>query len=411
MGFFESFVARRYLRGVKQQQGFISLSTLISKAGVAVGVMVLIVVIGVMTGFTQEMKDKILGISAHVLVLKQGAALESYRQEVAQIQAIPGVLSVSPFIYTQVMVSSPGNIAGGVVRGLDLDTIRRGGPPSLKVLHGDFGALAVAAPGEPPRVAIGNEMARNLNLGLGDYLKIVSPLGTQTALGRLPRMSAFLISAIFQTGMYEFDNSLVYTGIPALQEFLGLGTRVTGLEVKLRDIYAAPAIRETIQEKLGPQFFIRDWMQMNRTIFAALKLQKVTMFIILTLIVLVAAFGIASTLFMMVMKKTRDVAILKAMGATRRSIIRILVLDGLTIGGLGTALGLGLGLGLCALLKKYQFITLPREVYYLSTLPVTVQTPDLLAIIAATMVISLLATLYPAWQAARLDPVETIRYE
>jgi lipoprotein-releasing system permease protein len=211
--------------------------------------------------------------------------------------------------------------------------------------------------------------------------------------------------------MYEFDNSLAYTSIPALQEFLGLGQRVTGLEVEIQDIYDAAPLAAVIQTKLGPPFETRNWIQMNRSLFASLKLQKATLFIILTLIILVAAFGIASTLFMMVMKKTRDIAILKSMGATRQSIMRIFVINGLVIGGLGTMIGLGLGLGLCAILKEYQFIKLPREIYYIATLPVTVQLPDVLAIIAAAMAISFLATLYPSWQASRLDPVEAIRYE
>jgi len=181
--------------------------------------------------------------------------------------------------------------------------------------------------------------------------------------------------------------------------------------VEIKDIYAAEQLAAVIQEKLGPPFYTRNWMQMNRSLFAALKLEKIAMFIILTLIILVAAFGIASTLFMMVTKKTRDIAILKSMGATRQSIMQIFIINGLAIGGLGTMGGLGLGLGLCAILKKYQFIKLPRDVYYISTLPVKVQAPDVLAIIVAAMAISFLATLYPSWQAARLDPVEAIRYE
>ncbi len=211
--------------------------------------------------------------------------------------------------------------------------------------------------------------------------------------------------------MYEFDNSLVYTSIPALQEFLGLGHRITGLEVEIKDIYAADRVEEAIQKKLGPGFYTKNWMQMNRSLFAALKLEKITMFIILTLIILVAAFGIASTLFMMVMKKTREIAILKSMGATRQSVMQIFMMNGLVIGAIGTILGLGLGLGLCGILKRYQFISLPKDVYYISTLPVQIQTLDVLAIVLAAMAISFLATLYPSWQAARLDPVEAIRYE
>jgi lipoprotein-releasing system permease protein len=411
MGFFESFVALRLLRGVRRQKGFLSLSTFISMAGVAVGVMALIVVIGVMTGFDQDLKKKILSVNAHVIVLKRGAPVTDAPSLVARVKGVPGVVSAAPFIYTQVMFSAPGNISGGVIRGLDLETIRRGGPPALHVVEGKFADLADLAPEDPPRAAIGNELSRNLNLNLGDYLNIISPLGTLTPMGRLPRMKAFRVSAIFHSGMYEFDSSLVYTSIPRLQQFLGLNHRVTGLEVEIKDIYAAELIAVEIQKKLGPGYYTRTWMQMNRSLFSALKLEKIAMFIILTLIVLVAAFGIASTLFMMVMKKTRDIAILKSMGATLQSIMQIFILNGLVIGGVGTTFGLGLGLGLCAILKEYQFIKLPRDVYYISTLPVQIQGWDVVAIIAASMAISFLATLYPSWQAARLDPVEAIRYE
>ncbi len=411
MGFFETFVALRFLRGVKRQKGFISLSTFISVAGVMVGVMALIVVIGVMTGFDQDLKRKILSVNAHVIVLQQGASLADYRQVAARIKAVPGVVETSPFIYTQVMFSAPGNISGGVIRGLDLEIIRRGGPRALGVQKGRFADLADAAPGEPPRIAIGNELARNLNLSPGDYLNIISPLGTLTPMGRMPRMKPFRVSAVFHSGMYEFDSTLVYAGIPGLQEFLGLGDRVTGIEVEVKDIYAADRIAAAIQQKLGSRFTTKDWMQMNRSLFAALKLEKIAMFIILTLIILVAAFGIASTLFMMVMKKTKDIAILKSMGATRHSIMQIFILKGLVIGVIGTTIGVGLGLFLCALLKRYEFVKLPRDVYYISTLPVQVQGLDLVLIIGAALAISFLATLYPSWQAARLDPVEAIRYE
>ena len=220
MHFFESFVALRLLRGVKRQKGFLSLSTLISVAGIMVGVMALIVVIGVMTGFDLDLKKKILSVNAHIIVLKHGAPLTDAPQVADKIQKIPGVVSVDPFIYTQVMYSAPGNVSGGIIRGLDLEALRRGGPKSLDVVQGKFADLAAGAPGDPPRIAIGNELAKNLNLAVGDYLNIISPLGTLTPMGRLPRMKAFRVTAIFHSGMYEFDSSLVYTSIPALQEFL-----------------------------------------------------------------------------------------------------------------------------------------------------------------------------------------------
>jgi lipoprotein-releasing system permease protein len=410
LGFFETFVALRYLRA-RRKKGFLSLSAFISIAGVAVGVMALIVVIVVMTGFDQDLKKKILSVNAHIIVLKQGGSVTNYRLLAAQVKAVPGVTSAAPFIYTQVMLSAPGNISGGVVRGLDVETIRQGGPPGLEVAKGHFTDLVGGTPEEPPRAAIGNEMARNLNLNLGDYLNVISPLGALTPMGRLPRMKPFRVYAIFHSGMFEFDNTLVYTSIPSLQEFLGLGDKVTGLEVEVKDIYAADRVAEAIQTKIGPGYYTRSWMQMNRSLFSALKLEKIAMFIILTLIILVAAFGIASTLFMIVMEKTRDIAILMSMGATRQSIMQIFIMKGLTIGAVGTLFGLALGLGLCGLLKRYEFIKLPRDVYYISTLPVQIQGLDVVAIIGAAMAISFLATLYPSWQAARLDPVEAIRYE
>jgi len=411
LGFFETFVAFRLLRGVKQTRGFISLSTLISTIGVAVGVMVLIVVIGVMTGFTQDLKSKILSVNAHVIVLKQGASVTDYDKVAARIKKVPGVVAAEPFIYTQVMFSAPGNISGGVIRAVDLETIKAGGPKALKVQKGKFADLTAGGPEDPPRVAIGNEMARTLNLAPGDYFNIISPLGTLTPMGRMPRMKPVLVAAIFHTGMYEFDSNLVFISIPRMQQFLGLGDRVTGIEAQVKDIYAADKVGRAIEKELGQPYYTKDWMRMNSALFSALKLEKIVMFIILTLTILVAAFGIASTLFMMVMKKTKEIAILKSMGATRQSIMQIFIVNGLIIGAIGTAIGLILGVGLCLLLKEYEFIKVPGYVYGLTTIPVQVEVLDVALIIAAALAISFLATLYPSWQASRLDPVEAIRYE
>jgi lipoprotein-releasing system permease protein len=411
MGFFETFVALRMLKGVRRQKGFISLSSVFSIAGVAVGVMALIVVIGVMTGFDEDLKSKILSVNPEIIVLSKEGRIADYDQVADRIKTVPGVQTVEPYLYTPVMFSTPGTISGGMLRGLADNVLKAGGPKHLKVREGSFAEVTHFISGEPPPAALGNELARRLNLQVGDFFNLYIPRGTLTPMGQLPRLRLFRVAAIFHSGMYEFDSSLLYISLPALQELLGFGNHVTGLEVSVRNIYATSEMSQDIVHKLGPTYFARDWINMNYSLFSALKLEKIAMFVILTLIILVAAFGIASTLFMMVMKKTKEIAILKSMGATRQSIMRIFVMDGLLIGSFGTALGLVLGLIMCWLLQKYEFIKLPRDVYLISTLPVKIQAPDLAAIVAAAMLISFLATLYPSWQASRLDPVEAIRYE
>ena len=411
LGFFETFVALRLLRGVRRQKGFISLSTFISTLGVAVGVMALIVVIGVMTGYTQEMKNRILGVNAHIVLLKGGAAFTDYEQVAQKVQTVPEVSATHPFIYTQVMISTAGGFSGGVLRGIDPATLTAAGPRGLKLQQGLWRDLAAAGPEESPAIAIGNEMAQKLNLSVGSYLNVISPLGGRTAAGRLPSMKSFRVGAIFHAGMYEFDSGLMFVSIPRMQEFLGLGHQVTGLEVQVANIYAADQVAKAIMTKLGAPFYAKDWQQTHRPLFVALQMQKVVLFIILTLIILVAAFGIASTLFMMVMRKTRDIAILKTMGATNRSVIQIFLLNGSLIGLVGTSLGILSGLALCQLLKTYQIIPIPKDIYLLDTLPIQLQMVDIFAIILAALAITVVASIYPSWQAARLDPVEAIRYE
>jgi lipoprotein-releasing system permease protein len=312
------------------------------------------------------------------------------------------------------MVSSQRGLAGAVVRGLDpktagevINIARNLKEGKLTDLTPADGGMAAAQPG----IILGSELAKNLGVRLHEWVSVLSPAARLTPMGRSPKTQVFRVVGIFESGMYEFDNTLAYVALPVAQHFLGLGDVVSGIEIKVKDIYEADRLSAALQTKLGHPFWVRDWMQMNRNLFAALKLEKAAMFIILTLIVLVAAFNIISSLIMLVMEKTRDIAILKTLGANDGSIRRIFVLQGLIIGCLGTTLGLVSGYGLCSLLRRYEIIKLDQTVYNIPTLPVRMETGDVVFIAVAAICICLLATIYPSWQAARLDPAEALRYE
>jgi lipoprotein-releasing system permease protein len=283
------------------------------------------------------------------------------------------------------------------------------------MIRGDLADLvqpAGAAPGPAyPGIILGKELANNLGVRVGEYLTIISPAGRLTPMGQTPKSKLFKVVGIIESGMFEYDNTLAYIDLPVAQQFLGVGDTVTGIEARVSDIYKAGEIAEALKKRLGPPFYVSDWIKMNSNFFSALKLEKVVMFVILTLIILVASFNIVSSLTMLVMEKGRDIAILKAMGATTASIRKIFVLEGFLIGICGTGLGLLAGSILCNMLQKYKFIELPPDVYHISTLPVKMEGFDLAAIAIAAMCISLVATLYPSRKAARLDPAEALRYE
>lgn len=408
---FEFFIGRRYLRA-RRKQAFISLISILSTAGVTVGVMALIVVIAVMAGAQAEFRSRILGVDAHAILMRYGGEIDDYRTLIDRIEEVEGVLSARPFIYTQSMLRSAAGASGAVLKGIDPPTPTE---TSIDGLGEAFQTLYRDTPPEDGRgqgapIVLGKELGRKLSVAVGDTVYMLSFRGMVSPIGHVPSMKRFRVVGFFASGMYQFDEAYAFVRLADAQRMLKLGDKVSGIEIRVNDIYAADQVAQGTQERLGFPYWTKDWMQMNANLFFALKLEKTAMFVILTLIVLVAAFNIASTLIMMVMKKTKDIAILKAMGATDGSIMRIFVIKGMVIGGLGTLLGVVLGIGICYLLKHYPFIKLPGNIYYFTTLPVQLQAVDVLTIALAAVGICFLATLYPARQAARLNPVDAIRY-
>lgn len=413
---FEFFISLRYLLA-KRRHAFISLITLISVAGVAVGVMALIVVLAVMNGFQHDLRDRILGVTSHAVVGHFQGTFGTYHELVQEIQQEEGVAAATPFVLTQVMMNSGKSVSGAILRGIDPESAPKVTRLEQSLLQGTLASL-LETPAETPAserpspgIILGVELATRLGVRPDEYVTLISPTGQTTPAGRVPKSQLFRVVGLFKSGMFEYDNTLAYIHLRDAQRLLGIGDAVNGIEVKVIDIYEAAQVAERLQKKLGYPYWVRDWMQMNHNLFSALKLEKVVMFIILTLIILVAAFNIVSSLIMMVMEKTKDIAILKAMGATTHMVRRIFVLEGLLIGVIGTVLGLVGGFALCELLKRYQFIELPRDVYYISTLPVRMEALDVVIIACAAVAICLAATFYPSKQAAKLHPAEALRYE
>jgi lipoprotein-releasing system permease protein len=393
--------------------------------------MVLIVVLAVMSGLETSLKEKILGINAHIWVLPQLAnSIEGYQEIVAKIANIPHVTLAAPFTTHEVMLMVDGRAAGTIVRGID-PTNQEQRADFAPLLHGQdlrqllapaalAGKESDTSPTVSPRgIVLGKELARNLLVFPGQQVVMNSPLGMLTPAGILPNMRRFTVTGTFETGMYEYDAKLALISLQHAQEFFDLGNTAHGIEVKVDDIYRAPQVAQTAIALLGPAFGTRDWMQMNRSLFAALRQEKVLMFIILVLIILVAAFNIASTLIMMVMEKHAAIAILKTMGAHSASIHRIFMFQGFLIGLVGTIVGTIAGLAFAWNLPAIEKMVggwlgidwFPSDVYLVDQLPVEIHPLDVSLIVLIALGVSFLATLYPAWSAARLDPVVALRYE
>ena len=404
---FELFVARRYLTA-RRKQAFISVITLISVVGIAIGVAALVIAIALITGFQGDVQDKILGATSHIMVSDLGGrGLEGYDEMAAKIRAVPGVESVSPVVYSTVLITGIGESSGALIKGLDFEQERAGAPWLAKL---EAGRIPEAG-GTREGLLLGRELALRIGAQVGDVVDIVTASSTLSPLGLLPKRKRFEVTGIFNTGLYEFDNSTALAAIGVAQRLFGLEGRASYIQVKLRNIFDAPAIGERIKAVLPPVVYITTWMELNRSLFSALKLEKNIMFLTITLIVIVAALNIIATLILMVMEKTRDIGILMAIGATPQMINRIFFFQGALIGVIGTALGVGLGLGWCALANAFELIKIPVDIYQISFVPFRMRPLDLALIVGITLLISFVSTLFPARRAAKVDPVVALKYE
>ncbi len=404
------WIAGRYLRA-RPHTGFVRLLTGISIAGVAVGVTALLVVLAVMNGFEGEVQSRIAGTDAHVILL--GATTDGVsdgEQLAARLAHERGVLGASAFTYAKAMVFHEGLSEGLVVKGVDLSherevtTVSRSIAPRLDSIPN------VTQSGEPG-IVLGSELAAKLGARLGGRVLLATLQGdASSAFGYAPKLRPFRVVGLFTSGLYTYDSSFGFTSVGASQRFFELGDRVTGVEIKLEDMFAAPREAERLRVAAGlPGLRSNNWIDLNRNLFTWMKLEKTVMFVILALIVLVAAFNIVSTLFMVVLEKRRDIGVLRTLGATPALVLTVFLGEGLLIGVLGTASGALLGLVLIAVLKRYPFVHLPGDVYFIETLPLRPEAGDFAAVILAAVVLCLAAAWYPAWRASRLDPIEAIR--
>jgi len=423
---YELLISLRYLRA-KRKQVFVSIISFISVAGIVLGVAALIIVLAVMNGFETDLRNKILGINSHIVLMVYNGPMNDYAQVSEKIAGIKGVEATTPFIYSQAMIKSGRNVSGLILRGLDQESAFRviqigkmavGGVDYLTADKRSGLRLPEDVAGLPG-ILIGKELAKHIGAFPFEPITIMTPFGETTPMGMVPRMKRFLVVGIFDSGFYEYDNTMAYISLKEAQDFMKMGSAVTGIEIRVDDIYKADVIAKNIEKTIGSPYWARHWMEMNKNLFSALKLEKRVMFIILSLIVLVAAFNIITALIMVVMEKNKDIAILKSMGATSHSIMKIFIYQGLIIGFIGTALGCLTGLVLALNLghistfveKLFGIKILPGDVYYLTELPSRVNYTDVAIIIVGTMIICLIATIYPSRHASKLDPAETLRYE
>ena len=406
---FEIFLSLRYLRA-KRKQAFISVISLISIVGVTVGIMALIVVLSVMNGFRKELITKSLGITPHVRIQNYEGVISDYDKLMEEVKSVDGVVETSAAIFKEVGITAI-YTTGVYLSGVNPETITRVIDINSMMTEGDISSLENSNE-DIPGIILGNELARTQQVEPGDTLTVISPGAARlTPLGRVPRRQKFRVTGIFSSGLYEYDVRLAFVSLPEAQKLFGIEGSVNQISVKVDNAEKSGAISKKIRNMLGSGYWVQDWTAANRSILDALQLEKHTMFVILAMIVMVGALNIISGLVMTVIEKSKDIAILRTMGATKKSIMTVFMVQGLFVGIVGTLTGVGLGLGICYLLKTYLHIPIPSDVYPVSNLPVLVDWIDVLVVVIAGLFLSFLTTIYPSWHASRMNPVETLRYE
>ncbi|MFQ6113256.1 MAG: lipoprotein-releasing ABC transporter permease subunit [bacterium] len=410
---YEFFIARRYLKS-KRKTGFISLITYISILGVMIGVAALIIVLSIMNGFESEVRTRIIGFGSHIrLRTFHNQGLENYRNIIKKIENFDHIIGISPYIDEKALIISKNRKAGVVIKGVDSNTIGQVSDIEDDVIYGTFEIGEIKTDGHKtlPGIVLGRYLAEKLGAGLGDKIQVLSPTGLSPLISRMPHLRTFQVSGYFETGLFEFDDVFAYISIKEAQRLFDLKKRVSGLEIRLDDLNQSDNVSNRIDAFLGYPYTSVTWFDMNKTLFSWMQIEKWAAFIILSLIIMVAAFNIVSTLIMVVLEKTKEIGILKSMGATSTSIMKIFMFEGLVGGAIGTILGSIIGFLLCWSQWKYQYFSLPPDVYIISSLPILMKGKDFFLIALAAVLLSLMATVYPAWKAAQLDPVEAIRYE
>jgi lipoprotein-releasing system permease protein len=410
---FERMMAGRYLRA-RRQEGFISVIAGFSLLGIALGVATLIIVMAVMNGFRAELLGRILGLNGHLTVYGAERTLTDYDKATEALRKVPDITSATPLVEGQVMATANNVASGALVRGIKPEDLRARTLISGNIKNGSLNDF-----GGEDAVIIGTRMAQKFGLAVGDKVTLISPQGSVTAFGTVPRLRAYTIVALFEVGMFEYDSSYVYMPLESAQLYFRFTNAVSGIEIMVRDPDRVWLMRRAIADTLGPGYRTFDWQQANSSFFNAVQVERNVMFLILTLIILVAAFNIISSLIMLVKDKSKDIAILRTMGASRGSVLRIFFLCGASVGVIGTVCGFLLGVVFCANIETIrQWIqalsgtnVFSPEVYFLSRLPAKMDMTEVIQVVAMALGLSFLATIYPAWRAARLDPVEALRYE